>query len=234
MFVGGVNETVTEKVLRETFSCAGEILTVTIPSGRGCAFITFAHRSSAEHVIYNMQGTTVCGSCLRLSWGKSGRADRDRDRERAMEMLSGMGGALQSPNAAAAAAAAAAARGAQYSGLYGHPSSYASYNGYPTNLFPTVFGNAYGAQQPALPGNPASQLPQAQRQQQQQQAQQTGQPGQQAQQQYPQTYSPQSYSPYQGFGFQQYPGQAYTNFGGANATYAVSNVWATRRLVVCD
>ncbi|CAN0545338.1 unnamed protein product, partial [Ectocarpus sp. 12 AP-2014] len=71
VFVGGINDSVTEKVLRDTFNSAGEIQTVTTPPGRGCAFVTFAHRASAEHVINNMQGTTVCGSCVRLSWGKS-------------------------------------------------------------------------------------------------------------------------------------------------------------------
>ncbi|CAM9292865.1 unnamed protein product, partial [Ectocarpus sp. 12 AP-2014] len=70
VFVGGINDSVTEKVLRDTFNSAGEIQTVTTPPGRGCAFVTFAHRASAEHVINNMQGTTVCGSCVRLSWGK--------------------------------------------------------------------------------------------------------------------------------------------------------------------
>eukprot|EP00904_Undaria_pinnatifida_P013323 jgi/Undpi1/9120/HiC_scaffold_26.g11578.m1 len=133
VFVGGINDSVTEKVLRDNFSCAGEIHTVTTPPGRGCAFVTFEHRASAEHVINNMQGTTVCGSCVRLSWGKSGRADRDRERERAGDVLGSMGGMgvgiQSSPTAAAAAAAAAAARGAQYSGLYGHPQSYPSYNG---------------------------------------------------------------------------------------------------------
>lgn len=238
VFVGGINDSVTEKVLRDTFSCAGEIHTVTTPPGRGCAFVTFAHRASAEHVINNMQGTTVCGSCVRLSWGKSGRADRER--ERAGEPLVGGMGAMgiqSSPTtAAAAAAAAAAARGAPFSGLYGHPQSYPSYNGaYPANLFPAgaVFGGTFQQQQqqqPGLPPTPTAatgqQLPQqaAQQQAQQQAAVQQ----QAAQQQYAQQpYSQQSYAPYQGFGFQQYPAQQqqpYTNFTGATTTYAVRPV----------
>lgn len=217
--MGGINETVTEKVLRDKFSCAGEILTVTTPPGRGCAFITFAHRASAEHVIHNMQGTTVCGSCVRLSWGKSGRADRDR--ERLIEPLGAIGAALPT-STAATTAAALASRGAQYAGLYGHPPSYASFSGpYPTNLFPPAnVYNAYATQTGIPQTAPGAQLPQRQ-QQQQAQHQQAQQAQQQAQQPYTQSYSPQSYAPYQGFGFQQYPGQAYTSFGGANATYAV-------------
>ncbi|CAM9443190.1 unnamed protein product [Ectocarpus sp. 13 AM-2016] len=248
VFVGGINDSVTEKVLRDTFNSAGEIQTVTTPPGRGCAFVTFAHRASAEHVINNMQGTTVCGSCVRLSWGKSGRADRDRERERAGgDPIMGMGGIQSSPTAAAAAAAAAAARGAPFSGLYGHPQSYASFNGaYPANLFPAgaVYGGAYpqpGQQQPGLPPPAAAgtgqQLPQpqqpqqphqhqqaAQQQAQQQVAAQQQQQQQAAQQQYAQQpYSQQSYAPYQGFGFQQYPAQqqaAYTSFNGTNTAYA--------------
>ncbi|CBJ29399.1 conserved unknown protein [Ectocarpus siliculosus] len=153
VFVGGINDSVTEKVLRDTFNSAGEIQTVTTPPGRGCAFVTFAHRASAEHVINNMQGTTVCGSCVRLSWGKSGRADRDRERERAGgDPIMGMGGIQSSPTAAAAAAAAAAARGAPFSGLYGHPQSYASFNG----AYPDPSALANDLSQLSLSGGAAS------------------------------------------------------------------------------
>ncbi len=258
VFVGGINDSVTEKVLRDTFSSAGEIQTVTTPPGRGCAFVTFVHRASAEHVINNMQGTTVCGSCVRLSWGKSGRADRDRERERAGEAGGGGGGLVGGgmggmgmqhsvpATAAAAAAAAAAARGGPYSGLYGHPHSYASYNGaYPANLFPAgaMYGGPYAPQpgqqqqqQQAALAPPAAtgtgqQLPQQPHQQAvaavAQQAQQAAaavqqqaaaaQQQQQQQQYAQQPYSQQSYAPYQGFGFQQYPAQQQAAYTGFTA-----------------
>lgn len=134
---------------------------------------TCAHHAVSFHV---SQGTTVCGSCVRLSWGKSGRADRDRERERAVEALGPIAGTIPPLSTAAAqAAAAGGARGAQFTGLYGHPPSYATgYNGsYPTNIFPqALYGSAYAAQHGGLPPAtpPPAQLPgQAQQQQQQQQ-----------------------------------------------------------------
>ncbi|CAM9238147.1 unnamed protein product, partial [Choristocarpus tenellus] len=137
VFVGGINEAVTEKVLKDTFSPVGEIHTVTTPPGRGCAFVSFVERSSAENVINNMQGTIICGSSVRLSWGKSGRSDRDRERERVVVSGPGPVGGGAATVTATAVAAAAAARGAPYSGLYSHPPSFATYGGgsYPPNPY---------------------------------------------------------------------------------------------------
>ena len=247
VFVGGINDSVTEKVLRDTFACAGEIQQVTTPPGRGCAFVTFTHRVSAEHVINNMQGITICGSCVRLSWGKSGRADRERERTAdAHGGLPGVGtGMIQS--SPTAAAAAAAARGANFSGLYGHPPSYAAYGGnYPANLFSGtgMYGTGYAPTQQtaglqtATP--PPTQLSQQQHQQQVQQVQQQQvhqqqqqqvqqQAPQQQPQQYAQHYSPHSFAPFQGYGFQQFQGQAaaYTGFTAGNPAYSVRGLRPT-------
>ncbi|KAI7734931.1 hypothetical protein M8C21_010367 [Ambrosia artemisiifolia] len=71
IFVGGLDSEVTDDDLRQTFSQCGEILSVKIPVGKGCGFVQFASRSSAEDAIQNMHGTVIGKQTVRISWGKT-------------------------------------------------------------------------------------------------------------------------------------------------------------------
>ncbi|XP_021992551.1 polyadenylate-binding protein RBP47 isoform X1 [Helianthus annuus] len=77
IFVGGLDSEVTDDDLRQTFSQCGEILSVKIPVGKGCGFVQFASRSSAEDAIQNMHGTVIGKQTVRISWGKT-PANRQR------------------------------------------------------------------------------------------------------------------------------------------------------------
>ncbi|XP_076942127.1 polyadenylate-binding protein RBP47-like [Bidens hawaiensis] len=77
IFVGGLDSEVTDDDLRQAFSQCGEILSVKIPVGKGCGFVQFSSRSSAEDAIQNMHGTVVGKQTVRISWGKT-PANRQR------------------------------------------------------------------------------------------------------------------------------------------------------------
>ncbi|KAL7602196.1 polyadenylate-binding protein RBP47 isoform X1 [Lactuca sativa] len=77
IFVGGLDSEVTDEDLRQTFSQCGEILSIKIPLGKGCGFVQFASRSSAEDAIQNMHGTVIGKQTVRISWGKT-PANRQR------------------------------------------------------------------------------------------------------------------------------------------------------------
>ncbi|KAI7892040.1 uncharacterized protein EV154DRAFT_506124 [Mucor mucedo] len=75
VFVGGLSSPVTEEELQYIFSPFGEISYVKIPPGKGCGFIQYVHRSSAERAIERMNGFAIGTSRIRLSWGRS-QSDR--------------------------------------------------------------------------------------------------------------------------------------------------------------
>ncbi|XP_071691755.1 polyadenylate-binding protein RBP47-like [Rutidosis leptorrhynchoides] len=77
IFVGGLDSEVNDEDLRQTFSQCGDILSVKIPVGKGCGFVQFASRSSAEDAIQNMHGTVIGKQTVRISWGKT-PANRQR------------------------------------------------------------------------------------------------------------------------------------------------------------
>lgn len=71
VFVGGLSCPLQEQELKQYFSIFGEIIYVKIPPGKGCGFVQFVSRQSAEMAIDQMNGYQI-GSCrIRLSWGKS-------------------------------------------------------------------------------------------------------------------------------------------------------------------
>ncbi|CAI0412680.1 unnamed protein product [Linum tenue] len=70
IFVGNLDPAVTEDELKQTFSQLGEIVYVKIPVGRGCGFVQFAARPSAEEAIQRMQGHIIGQQSVRISWGK--------------------------------------------------------------------------------------------------------------------------------------------------------------------
>ncbi|CAN1750744.1 Polyadenylate-binding protein RBP47B' [Linum perenne] len=59
-----------EEDLKQTFSQLGEIVYVKIPVGRGCGFVQFSARASAEEAIQRMQGQYIGQQPVRISWGR--------------------------------------------------------------------------------------------------------------------------------------------------------------------
>ncbi|EEF48891.1 nuclear acid binding protein, putative [Ricinus communis] len=70
IFVGNLDPNVTEEELRPIFLQFGEIVYVKIPVGRGCGFVQFATRASAEEAIQRMQGHVIGQQPVRISWGR--------------------------------------------------------------------------------------------------------------------------------------------------------------------
>lgn len=72
VFVGGLTGSfVGEEELASHFAPFGPIVYVKIPPGKGCGFVSFVHRSSAENAIAQLNGTLLAGNRIRLSWGRS-------------------------------------------------------------------------------------------------------------------------------------------------------------------
>lgn len=71
VFVGGLSSPIREDELRHYFSPFGEVTQVKIPPGKGCGFVQFATRQSAEMAIQQMNGFQIGSSRVRLSWGRS-------------------------------------------------------------------------------------------------------------------------------------------------------------------
>lgn len=71
VFVGGLSSPVTEDELRSCFAPFGEIVYVKIPPNKGCGFVQYVSRQSAELAIEQMNGYQIGSSRIRLSWGRS-------------------------------------------------------------------------------------------------------------------------------------------------------------------
>ncbi|XP_057777525.1 polyadenylate-binding protein RBP47B'-like isoform X1 [Salvia miltiorrhiza] len=77
VFIGNLDPNVTEEELRQIFLQFGDIVYVKIPAAKGCGFVQFATRTSAEESIQRMQGTVIGQQVVRLSWGRSPTAKQD-------------------------------------------------------------------------------------------------------------------------------------------------------------
>lgn len=77
VFIGNLDVNITEEELRQIFLQFGEIVSVKIPPTRGCGFVQFTTRISAEEAIQKMQGATIGQQVVRLSWGRSPAAKQD-------------------------------------------------------------------------------------------------------------------------------------------------------------
>ncbi|KAK4492393.1 hypothetical protein RD792_003198 [Penstemon davidsonii] len=77
IFIGNVDPNVTEEELRQIFLQFGEIVYVKIPASKGCGFVQFSARTSAEESIQRMQGAVIGQQVVRLSWGRSPTAKQD-------------------------------------------------------------------------------------------------------------------------------------------------------------
>ncbi|XP_047333435.1 polyadenylate-binding protein RBP45-like [Impatiens glandulifera] len=71
IFVGGLNESISDDQLRHVFSPYGQLIHVKIPAGKRCGFVQFAERNSAEEALKMLNGTQLSGQSIRLSWGRS-------------------------------------------------------------------------------------------------------------------------------------------------------------------
>ncbi|KAI8064602.1 hypothetical protein BC940DRAFT_91904 [Gongronella butleri] len=71
VFVGGLSARLSENELCQYFAPFGPIAQVRIPPGKGCGFVQFRARSSAEDAIANMNGFQIGHSRIRLAWGRS-------------------------------------------------------------------------------------------------------------------------------------------------------------------
>ncbi|KAF9430394.1 hypothetical protein BGZ94_007045 [Podila epigama] len=71
VFIGGLTGVVHEDELRAIFGVYGEISYVKIPPGKGCGFVQYVHRQSAEMAIGQLNGYQIGMSRVRLSWGRA-------------------------------------------------------------------------------------------------------------------------------------------------------------------
>ncbi|CAH8392756.1 unnamed protein product [Eruca vesicaria subsp. sativa] len=71
IFVGGLDPDVTDEDLRQPFIEFGEVVSVKIPVGKGCGFVQFANRKSADDAIQSLNGTVIGKNTVRLSWGRT-------------------------------------------------------------------------------------------------------------------------------------------------------------------
>ncbi|XP_006361746.1 polyadenylate-binding protein RBP47B' isoform X1 [Solanum tuberosum] len=77
VYVGNLDPNLTEEELRQVFLQFGEIVYVKIPASKGCGFVQFSARPSAEEAIQRMQGAVVGQQIVRVSWGRSPTAKQD-------------------------------------------------------------------------------------------------------------------------------------------------------------
>ncbi|KAG6629942.1 hypothetical protein I3843_14G120200 [Carya illinoinensis] len=77
IFVGNLDPNVSEEELKQTFLQFGEIIYVKIPVGKGCGFVQFGTRASAEDAIQKMQGKMIGQQIVRISWGRSPTAKQE-------------------------------------------------------------------------------------------------------------------------------------------------------------
>ncbi|KAK9058567.1 hypothetical protein SSX86_023409 [Deinandra increscens subsp. villosa] len=71
VYIGNLDPAVTEEEVRQIFLQFGEIVYVKIPAAKGCGFVQFTARTSAEEAIQRMHGSQIGQLVVHLSWGKS-------------------------------------------------------------------------------------------------------------------------------------------------------------------
>lgn len=71
VFVGGLDSTVSEDELRQSFSQYGDIASVKIPAGKQCGFVQFLHKNNAEEALQSLNGMILGKQAVRLSWGRN-------------------------------------------------------------------------------------------------------------------------------------------------------------------
>ncbi len=78
LFVGNLDNRITEDVLEDYFSYYGDIRRCSIPRGKPFAFVEFRDLRDARHAQRGMSGAAVCGCELSVDFA---RHDRRHSRE---------------------------------------------------------------------------------------------------------------------------------------------------------
>lgn len=101
VFLAGVDESVGEPQIKNVFYQYGEIKRVTVPPGKGVAFVEYTSRDAAQRAIDGTHGTaTIEGVSVKVSWGRSRALDAaagDEGKPLAVPKLKGMPGAIPLP-----------------------------------------------------------------------------------------------------------------------------------------
>jgi len=77
IFIGNLDPNVTEDELKQICIQFGELIYVKIPVGKGCGFVQYAARASAEEAVQRLHGTMIGQQAVRLSWGRSPASKQD-------------------------------------------------------------------------------------------------------------------------------------------------------------
>ncbi|KAJ3183587.1 Pre-mRNA-splicing factor slt11 [Gaertneriomyces sp. JEL0708] len=71
LYITGIDDTVSEQDLRNSFSVFGQLKKVVAVHKSHCAFVTFAQRSSAEQAVTAFPTMTIRDAELRIQWGRT-------------------------------------------------------------------------------------------------------------------------------------------------------------------
>lgn len=71
IYISNLDNNVTEEELKQLFSPFGDITYVKIPASKGCAFIQFVARASAEEAIRRMDAQMIGTQPVRIAWGRA-------------------------------------------------------------------------------------------------------------------------------------------------------------------
>eukprot|EP00455_Lapot_gusevi_P038833 TRINITY_DN4352_c0_g1_i2.p1 TRINITY_DN4352_c0_g1~~TRINITY_DN4352_c0_g1_i2.p1 ORF type:complete len:400 (-),score=98.87 TRINITY_DN4352_c0_g1_i2:92-1222(-) len=71
LWIGGLDETISDNDIRDKFYPFGAISSVHIVHSKGCAFLSFTHRKAAEEAVKALHNSLMIkGLRLRVAWGK--------------------------------------------------------------------------------------------------------------------------------------------------------------------
>lgn len=82
LFVGGLDEKVNEKILREIFCAFGDIRNIELPQDpvtkkhRGFAFIQFLEEEDAKHAIFNTDNLELFKKTIHVKYAKTRKGDQ--------------------------------------------------------------------------------------------------------------------------------------------------------------
>jgi hypothetical protein len=71
VFIGSIPEDTTEIEIFQIFCTVGPVSSVSVPRGKGCAFVQYQFKGQAEQAIRQMNGLLLRGSPLRCTFGKN-------------------------------------------------------------------------------------------------------------------------------------------------------------------
>lgn len=100
VFIGGLDPHVTEADLKRFFAPFGDIVYVKIPYGKGCGFVQYTTRASAE-AAFTLHGSYIGNQKIRLSWGRSASSSPQQHHTSTFPQYNGMamgGGQASSHN----------------------------------------------------------------------------------------------------------------------------------------